>query len=60
MSKSESSSGGIGFGGMLQILFIGLKLTGHISWPWVWVFAPTWIGLLLVLVVVVVLVVGSR
>ena len=37
MSKSNSnSSGGIGFFGMLTILFIGLKLTGHIDWSWWW------------------------
>jgi hypothetical protein len=44
-SSSSSSSGGIGFGGLLQILFIGLKLTGHISWPWWQVLLPTIIGL---------------
>lgn len=30
--NSSSSSGGIGFTGMLAILFIGLKLGGVISW----------------------------
>lgn len=34
MSKESSSSGGIGFVGLLTILFIGLKLTGYISWSW--------------------------
>jgi hypothetical protein len=44
MSESSgSSSSGIGFFGMLTVLFIGLKLTGHIDWSWVWVLAPTWI-----------------
>lgn len=28
---------------LLGVLFVGLKLTGHISWPWVWVLAPFWI-----------------
>ena len=42
-SKSQSSSrGGIGFMGMLGILFIGLKLTGYIDWSWWWVLAPLW------------------
>ena len=31
---------GIGFSGLLTILFIGLKLTGHIDWDWVWVLFP--------------------
>lgn len=42
MSNSKSTSGGIGFVGLLTILFIGLKLTGHIDWSWWWVLAPLW------------------
>ena len=34
MSSTSSSAGGIGFGGMLAILFIGLKLTDHVTWSW--------------------------
>lgn len=37
------TSGGIGFVGLLTILFIGLKLTGFIDWSWVWILAPLWI-----------------
>ena len=45
MSKQTSNpSGGIGFVGLLQILFIGLKLTGHIDWTWLWVLSPIWIA----------------
>ena len=40
MSKSTSSNSGIGFLGLLQVLFIGLKLTGHIDWSWFLVLAP--------------------
>ncbi|HEU5422492.1 MAG TPA: hypothetical protein VFU72_03035 [Nitrolancea sp.] len=29
-----SSGGGIGFAGLLTIVFITLKLTGYIHWPW--------------------------
>jgi len=36
-------SGGIGFSGLLTILFIGLKLTNHIDWSWWWVLSPIWI-----------------
>jgi hypothetical protein len=25
---------------MLLVLFIGLKLTGHITWPWLYVLSP--------------------
>jgi hypothetical protein len=41
MSSSSSNSGGLGFVGMLQILFIGLKLTNFIAWPWWQVMLPT-------------------
>lgn len=48
-SNSSSSSSGIGFPGLLTVLFIGLKLTGHITWPWVWVLSPLWISALIFL-----------
>lgn len=51
-SKSSSSSSGIGFGGLLAILFIALKLTGVIAWSWWWVLSPIWISVLLVLLIV--------
>ena len=38
---------GVGFAGMLAILFIALKLLGYISWSWVWVLSPIWISFLL-------------
>ena len=36
-------TGGVGFLGLLTLLFIGLKLTGYITWSWIWVLAPLWI-----------------
>lgn len=48
-NNTSSQSGGIGFAGLLTILFIGLKLTGYISWSWWWVLSPIWISLLVVL-----------
>lgn len=56
---SSKNTGGVGFLGLLTILFIGLKLTGHIAWSWIWVLAPIWIPIslaLLILSVVVLLV----
>jgi hypothetical protein len=44
---SSSSSGGIGFVGVLTIVFIVLKLTHVIAWSWWWVLSPLWIGALL-------------
>lgn len=40
--SSSSSSGGIGFFGLLGVAFIVLKLTGFIDWSWWWVTAPLW------------------
>ncbi len=50
-SSSNSSGGGIGFAGLLTIVFIILKLTGTIAWSWVWVLAPIWISMALGVVV---------
>jgi hypothetical protein len=38
----ENTSGGIGFWGLLALVFITLKLTGFIPWSWWWVLAPLW------------------
>jgi hypothetical protein len=51
---NSSSSSGIGFTGLLTIVFIVLKLTGYISWSWWWVLSPIWIGFALILVIGVV------
>ncbi len=51
-SSSSSSSGGIGFLGALSLLFIALRLLGHITWSWWWVLAPLWIPVALAIVVV--------
>lgn len=50
-SSSSSSGGGVGFAGLLTVLFIGLKLTGYITWPWIWVLSPLWIGALIAIAI---------
>lgn len=45
MNESSSNSGGIGFLGLLQIVFITLKLLKVISWSWWVVMLPTLIPL---------------
>lgn len=42
--SSNNTSGGIGFCGLLTVLFIGLKLGHVINWSWWWVLCPLWIG----------------
>jgi len=55
MSKESSSSGGgIGFFGVLAIVFITLKLTGFIHWSWLWVLSPIWIPIAIIAVVLIV------
>lgn len=51
--KSSSSSGGIGFGGLLTILFITLKLCGVIHWSWCWVLSPIWITFVLIFALII-------
>jgi hypothetical protein len=56
-----------GFLGLLTILFIGLKLTHYIDWPWVWVVSPLWIpaalaigGVLVALVIAVIAIIFMK
>ena len=51
--KSMPRHGGSGFLSLLALLFIGLKLTGHIDWSWVWVLSPLWSKVLFALLMVV-------
>jgi hypothetical protein len=54
MSESKSS-GGIGFFGLLTIVFIVLKLCHVITWSWIWVLSPIWIpvfvGIIILLII---------
>jgi hypothetical protein len=50
-SSSGSASASISTSGLLGVLFVGLKLTGYIHWPWLWVTAPFWIPLAILLAV---------
>lgn len=50
--KQVTSSGGIGFAGLLTIVFITLKLTGVIAWSWWWVLSPLWISFLIGLLII--------
>jgi hypothetical protein len=49
MSDNTSGSGGVGFFGLLTIVFITLKLTDFIDWSWWWVLSPIWIPLVFVI-----------
>lgn len=55
MKKNEKRPRGAGFMTILAILFITLKLTGNITWPWLWVLVPIWAPLLLAGIIVYIL-----
>ena len=55
--KSSSSSAGVGFTGLLQLVFITLKLCGVINWPWKYVLIPLWIDITVVVVILLVVMV---
>lgn len=38
--ENNNSSGGVGFFGLLTIVFIVLKLLKIITWNWFWVLSP--------------------
>ena len=42
----------IGFIGLLQIVFIVLKLTNVIGWSWLWVLSPLWVPVALGIIVI--------
>ena len=52
--NKTTSSSGIGFSGLLAILFIALKLTGYITWSWLWVLAPIWIPFIIVVFILII------
>ena len=58
--KQLTVNGGIGFTGLLTIVFIVLKLLGFITWSWVWVLSPIWIEAILVVLLLTVLIILDR
>ena len=61
MSENNySNKGGIGFVGLLTILFIALKLLGKISWSWVWVLSPLWIPVAVSIILIIIAFIFGR
>lgn len=61
MSRNSNSNGGtrggIGFVGLLTIVFIVLKLCNVINWSWLWVLAPIWISAAIYILIFVIAVI---
>lgn len=51
----KKSNGGIGFCGLLTIVFVTLKLIGTITWSWWWVLSPLWIPTAVIILIFVIL-----
>jgi len=56
-TSSQSNAGGIGFFGLLAIVFITLKLMGYITWPWWIVLSPIWGYAIIIGIVLLVLII---
>ncbi len=57
--EETASSGGIGFVGLLTIVFITLKLTGVINWSWWLVLSPVIAIAALIFLFVVILITAT-
>lgn len=44
---------GIGLDVILFVVFLILKLTGHIDWSWWWVTSPLWIPIAIVIAFII-------
>jgi hypothetical protein len=54
-----NTSGGVGLGGLVFVVFLVLKLTGHIDWSWWWVTAPLWGVFVLAVAFMLLMLVGA-
>ncbi len=52
MSNSKNVTVNFPIVGILGLIFITLKLTGHIAWSWLWVLSPFWIPLAIALLII--------
>lgn len=60
MNNESSNRPGIGFIGLLQLIFITLKLVGVINWGWLWVLSPIWISLVIVVICLIIMFWGIK
>ena len=59
-NNNNNNRGGIGFCGLLTIVFIVLKLCGVIAWPWGWVLSPIWIPFALTMLIGLIITIINR
>jgi hypothetical protein len=56
MANNSTSSGGVGFFGLMFLILMTLKLTNYIDWSWWWITAPLWGGFVIILIVILIIV----
>jgi len=57
-NNNTSTSSGIGFTGLLTLVFIVLKLCNVIEWSWLWVLSPIWISFGVVIILYLITLIG--
>jgi ABC-type antimicrobial peptide transport system permease subunit len=58
MSK-ETTTGGVGLGTVLFLIFLVLKLTNTIDWSWWWVTSPFWIPIAIIFAILLIAVIAA-
>lgn len=43
----------LSLGGLLTLLFVYLKLSSVITWPWIWVLSPIWVPILVATLLII-------
>jgi len=56
MANTSNSSNSLGFGTILFLVFLVLKLTNYIDWSWWWVTSPLWIPLVIIGIIGIVMI----
>jgi len=54
MADNKNTSSGLGFGTVLFLIFLTLKLGGWgvvATWSWWWIFSPIWIPLVFIVII---------
>ena len=59
-NSNKGASGGIGFCGLLEIVFIVLKLIGVIKWSWLWVLSPIWLPTAVIVLIIILIYVWEK
>ena len=49
----NSASVGLGFVGVLTIVFVVLKITKVLCWSWWWVLAPVWVSAIIIIIITI-------